>query len=190
MKNRQPGQICSRAKSVLGIRRIAAFGLAATLTIGASVTVVADTDSSGLQSITGSSQRGITGSSQRGITGSSQRGITGSSQRGITGSSQRGSTGSSARGAASFDMTLPVTLIGAVSGVNGLLGTIQVGGVDVFVESANIEGSIGIGSIVYITGTQTGNQGLVLADSIETLAGDYVGDSGENLMGITGSSKR
>ena len=140
------------------VRRLLAIVIAIGLTVGGGQFVLAELNDSSTASITGSGMRSITGSGMRSITGSGMRSITGSGMR-------------------------EVQLIGTVSDIDNVLGTIALDGVTVNVSSADIDGLVGLGTIVVVSGMQVGDEVLVVADSVSAV-------SPSSLQSITGSGMR
>jgi hypothetical protein len=85
---------------------------------------------------------------------------------------------------------MPIDFVGTVSSINSILGTLVVDDVDIYYESASLDAVIGIGSVIYVSGTKLGSSELVLAEDISALSGEFDDLGPNNLFSITGSSVR
>jgi hypothetical protein len=150
----------------------------------------------------GDVQWGISGSSIRslgdstvswGISGSSIRGTGGGDvQWGISGSSIRslgdstvswGISGSSIRSADSDSgVSASALLIGQVSSVDQISGTLTIGDVVVYSDGASVYGSLGVGSTVVISGIQPNTEEFFLAESITAISAEADARPTSNLM--------
>jgi len=80
-----------------------------------------------------------------------------------------------------------VYVVGSVSEVDNLAGTITVDDVVIYASSADVYGFPTLGSVVLVSGDQLGATDLVVADSITVISVDESDSGSANVMSISHS---